>query len=282
MSELVAINDVRRQVRKIIHVGKGLPDDLRQEILDLNAAATPALLEILENEELARSASPGEGWAPVHAARLLGELRAADAVQPMLRLLADTDPMDVLHDRIILSLPEIGEPVVEPALRAYAGSDDPDFKASVASVLARTGVRDDRIFALLLENLRTAPSHGAGDLAEYGDERAVPYLAGAFDEYDIVQGDGPFVNQDLVELHAAIEELGGTITAAQEKKFRSAMAPADRWREQMRTALESRSPARRPARPGRNEPCWCGSTKKYKKCHLVSDEAGASTDRARA
>jgi len=25
-------------------------------------------------------------------------------------------------------------------------------------------------------------------------------------------------------------------------------------------------------KPGRNEPCWCGSGKKYKKCHLVADE----------
>ncbi|MBS1856331.1 MAG: SEC-C domain-containing protein [Acidobacteria bacterium] len=24
---------------------------------------------------------------------------------------------------------------------------------------------------------------------------------------------------------------------------------------------------------GRNDPCWCGSGKKYKKCHLASDEA---------
>ena len=27
-----------------------------------------------------------------------------------------------------------------------------------------------------------------------------------------------------------------------------------------------------PVRPGRNEPCWCGSGKKYKKCHAASDE----------
>jgi uncharacterized protein YecA (UPF0149 family) len=24
---------------------------------------------------------------------------------------------------------------------------------------------------------------------------------------------------------------------------------------------------------GRNDPCWCGSGKKYKKCHLSEDEA---------
>ncbi|MEX1367894.1 MAG: SEC-C metal-binding domain-containing protein [Nannocystaceae bacterium] len=25
------------------------------------------------------------------------------------------------------------------------------------------------------------------------------------------------------------------------------------------------------ARPGRNDPCWCGSGTKYKKCHLATD-----------
>ncbi|MBC7977927.1 MAG: SEC-C domain-containing protein [Myxococcales bacterium] len=28
-------------------------------------------------------------------------------------------------------------------------------------------------------------------------------------------------------------------------------------------------------RPGRNEPCWCGSTRKYKKCHLDDDQLAA-------
>ncbi len=31
-------------------------------------------------------------------------------------------------------------------------------------------------------------------------------------------------------------------------------------------------PVRRQATPGRNDPCWCNSGKKYKKCHLDSDE----------
>ena len=30
------------------------------------------------------------------------------------------------------------------------------------------------------------------------------------------------------------------------------------------------------AKPGRNEPCWCGSGKKYKKCHLRADESAPS------
>ncbi len=32
-------------------------------------------------------------------------------------------------------------------------------------------------------------------------------------------------------------------------------------------------PARKVERPGRNDACWCGSGKKYKKCHLREDES---------
>lgn len=34
-------------------------------------------------------------------------------------------------------------------------------------------------------------------------------------------------------------------------------------------------------KPGRNDPCHCGSGKKYKKCHLDSDESGAAMSRSR-
>ena len=33
--------------------------------------------------------------------------------------------------------------------------------------------------------------------------------------------------------------------------------------------------------PGRNEPCHCGSGKKYKQCHLEKDEAAARKARAK-
>jgi hypothetical protein len=36
-------------------------------------------------------------------------------------------------------------------------------------------------------------------------------------------------------------------------------------------------PVRRSATPGRNDPCWCGSGKKYKKCHLEPDEKSRAT-----
>jgi SEC-C motif len=38
---------------------------------------------------------------------------------------------------------------------------------------------------------------------------------------------------------------------------------------------EDIEPVVKPAQPGRNEACWCGSGKKYKKCHLQADEDAA-------
>jgi SEC-C motif len=36
------------------------------------------------------------------------------------------------------------------------------------------------------------------------------------------------------------------------------------------------------ATPGRNDPCHCGSGKKYKQCHLAADEAKARQVREKA
>lgn len=38
------------------------------------------------------------------------------------------------------------------------------------------------------------------------------------------------------------------------------------------------APVVAPLRPGRNDPCWCGSGKKYKKCHLAADEESKRPD----
>ena len=67
-----SIDDVRRRVRRIIHVGERLPPDIRRDVIEADADAIPALIEILENRELSLETAPGDGWAPAHAARLLG------------------------------------------------------------------------------------------------------------------------------------------------------------------------------------------------------------------
>ena len=225
-----------------------------------NAAIAP-LIDVMTD---------GDGYAPVHACRLLGELRACEAIVPMLHGLFETEWDDLLHDAIIQALPKIGPPVLELVLECWDEHDDLDLRFSLAGVLAGCGARDERIFERLIEQFENDPDGTAMYLAEYGDPRAIESLSQVFDAYDVVETEGPLRHEILIELRAAIEELGGTLTPQQLQKYDAAMEPVHRWRQAM--AAVKRAPSRR-ERPGRNEPCWCGSTKKYKKCHLDSDDA---------
>jgi hypothetical protein len=275
--------EARRIVRGLLSVTKESAHQLMDAILGLREDAIAPLLEILEDETLQLTSAQGEGMAPVHAVRLLGELRAVAAVEPMLRALRDTDWQDVLHDELYRALPAIGAAALEPALLAYAEASDPSHKMDIASVLCRLGVQDERIFTILLEILNSDPERGAMYLADYGDERGIEPLSRAFDAYEIVEGDRIFANQTAIEIRAAIEELGGALTPEQQVKLRKATNAADTFRRTIDAAMRGSAPTtrsvavpvRRNVRPGRNEACWCGSSRKYKKCHLSTDEGHA-------
>jgi hypothetical protein len=46
---------------------------VRERILSTATSAIPTLIEVLTDEALAMEDGPGGGYAPIHAARLLGE-----------------------------------------------------------------------------------------------------------------------------------------------------------------------------------------------------------------
>jgi len=218
---------------RLVGAGKRLEESVGGAILNRGSAVVPALLGILEDGELARQDAPGRGYAPVHAATLLSQLGAADAVAPMLRVLARCDPMDVLHSTLVDALESMGTPVLEPALAACAVAGSEDHRAAIASVLSGLGVRDDRILPVLLDALKDDVLLGAGLLAEYGDPAALAHLGAALDECELDPRSGLFSNQDVVELGAAIAELGGALTEAQ----RETVLAVDRAREVARAPL---------------------------------------------
>ena len=256
----------RERIIELLGVEKPLSRSER-EIIEVGAAVIPTLISILRDEELGAEDHPSGGWAPIHVTWLLGELRAEAAIAPMLELLRLTAWDAIIHDNIIQAMPMIGAPVVEPALQAYEEAVDGEFRSSVASILADCKVRDERIYQVLLDRFEADLGDAGLDLGTYGDPRALPYLHAAFDEFEIVEnGDATFANGMLVDLRGNIEELGGKLSVEQEAKFEIAMAPEE---------IVVQPPAVRRERPGRNDVCWCGSTKKYKKCHLESDELAA-------
>lgn len=85
---------------------------------------------LLEDEDDDTEDDDGGGWASIHAVDLLADLKAETAIGPMLRVRAETDWDFIIHDRIILRLPELGAPVLEPAL-SMLGEGPPDAEDEV-------------------------------------------------------------------------------------------------------------------------------------------------------
>jgi SEC-C motif len=245
----------------------------------------PALIALLEAGLADDQAAP-EG-ALFHAVDLLGALGDARAVPSLLRCLEQDDLFDGLAPPAAAALRTLGPAAVEGCLAAYAMTTDEAFRDRLAGVLSQCGVHDERLYACLVETLQRTPELGANYLAEYGEARALDVLAHAFDTLPLRDEETPLANHVFIELRAAIEELGGQLTAAQHQKFEAADAARRRLVAQMHWVVDPpaapawRTPLRatsfagtRPSRPagtrklGRNAPCWCGSGKKYKKCHL--------------
>jgi hypothetical protein len=75
-------------------------------------------------------------------------------------------------------------------------------------------------------------------------------------------------------IHATIE--GGDVHPVRELQAREAVWWAcEKNKDERVSAIVQerlRMPSNSVRKPGRNEPCWCGSGKKYKNCHLRQDE----------
>ncbi len=280
------MNESREAIERLAAwQGDALPGELCEELVEVGSAAVPALIRLLAEAE--------GGWASAQAAMILGKIADPRAIEPLLRALAECDPETMFHEKLILALERFGQAGVAPALAAHDTSDDSRFRGDVLCALSSSGARDERLFALLMEALEAEHRASAwgiapANLAEYGDSRALGRLLEVFDELP-AELETAVDDQVLFELEDAIETLGGTLTTGQKERIEKARAARKAFfaRRRNRRALDfaasqavlppSRVPVRKAARPGRNDPCWCASGKKYKKCHLAADEAPASS-----
>ena len=263
-----------------------LPEAVQAQVLATGSAMVPALIALLEEALTDGAVDPG--WTPAHAATLLGLLGGVQAVPVLLRILEHYAVIDAYHTEAAEALSMLGQPAIEACLEAYATTNNEDLQAGIASVLSRCATQDERSYQTLLDFCEQSPELGAIYVAEYGDSRAIPALSQLFDALPMHEHDDAVIsNHVFVELRSAIEELGGQLTAAQRAKADRADAPRRRLAAQMQEAVKrlaaqpqpieqaSSLPAesggsviRKPRKVGRNAPCWCGSGKKYKHCHL--------------
>jgi uncharacterized protein DUF1186 len=187
-------------------------------------------------------------WAPIHAWRALGQLRAAEAVEPLLSL------HDTLEDKdwILQELPAvyglIGSPAV-PALSAYLADPEHDLWSRVAAAngLAKIGQRHPEARAAAIAAISSVLERHAehdealngslvSDLIDLMAVEAAPTIERAFADDDV----DTMVAGDWEDVQIALGLLTERSTP------RPSYNPLSRTSTRKRAAIISRSEMTRP------------------------------------
>lgn len=103
--------------------------------MGLSTDDVPELLRMIDDESLYDlDLSGAESWAPIHAWRALGQLRAAEAAEPLTRLLnrIETDDDDYAIEDIPTALAMIGAPAIAPLMTVIGDRDASEYVRSAA------------------------------------------------------------------------------------------------------------------------------------------------------
>ena len=261
------------------------------------ASALPWLLAVIEDDDLAHDELWDVAGAPALAALVVGRLGLDEAARPLARrcvAIEAEDPMETrTSEGVREALLALRRPAVDAALDIL--DDPPDGGIHVFStlheVLAGAEEKSDRIYRHLVGLLRQHVPWAAELLAQYGDERAIDLLRAILTRTPAKDPHGPGASLHVDNLCRAIERLGGRLTADEALKRDEAdrLEAAEYEYDEdddffspddtpfLQEPPEPVEELARGKRPGRNDPCWCNSGKKYKRCHLRSDEAKEAT-----
>jgi tetratricopeptide (TPR) repeat protein len=206
-------NDVNEVLAELRRAGQHPDSALLDRVKDLGPAAVGPLVAMATDASLyeAETESP-EVWMPLHAVRILGELGAAAAVEPLLPLLAWDD--EWLDQLLPECLGRIGAPALLP-LRAYLfdRSHDVWARSRAAEALKRMAQRhpDQRadVIAALVACLDPAETQALdderlnafviSDLLDLKASEAAPAMRRAFDE--------DRVDRRIVDVDSVYQEL---------------------------------------------------------------------------
>ncbi|HET7754057.1 MAG TPA: SEC-C metal-binding domain-containing protein [Anaeromyxobacteraceae bacterium] len=152
--------------------------------------------------------------------------------------------------------------------------------------LDRCGVRlsDAEVRGAVVRALKDDPITGPAWVATYGDPRAIAELSRALDAHQPHRDCAVLDYLEVLGLGTAIDMLGGGVVESQCRKIAEYAARQDgEWGDDGDAAramladvtplARRTAPTRRGPRLGQNDPCHCGSGKKYKACHLDLDRA---------
>jgi hypothetical protein len=126
---MTTVTPLETLLEQLLVAGEDPQAGLLQAVEDQGQAAVPSLIEVATDPDLiwADSDSP-QVWAPTHAMRLLGRLRAAAAVPPLLALLEEEADAEWIHEELPDVLAQVGPAAIEP-LKDFAAGRHRDLHA---------------------------------------------------------------------------------------------------------------------------------------------------------
>jgi HEAT repeat protein len=182
-------------------------------LLGLEDRHVPALVRMAADPALhgAEERDPA-GWAPVHAWRALGQLRAPAAAEPLLELLRRELASDWVFQEVPLVLGMIGPAALPGAtMLLFDDGANEELRIAATQVIATTGLeypeRRDEAAALLVKQLEDWKDQGrslnaflVSGLVELQEKEAAPLMEAAFAGNAVnpeVNGDWEDVQIDL-------------------------------------------------------------------------------------
>jgi hypothetical protein len=230
----------------------------------------PALIAMACDETLNDAdEDSSEVWGPTHAWRALGQMRAADATEPLLRLLRRFPDDDVMTGELPEVFGMIGPPAIAP-LRAFLESVPREtyVYSNVADGIKEVALRHPDRRAECIDIL-------AGFLTDLGNanDELAGFIVSCLLDLRAVEAIGPI--RDAFHRNAVDYDIAGDLEDIEIelglRKSRTSPKPMNKlWTRLLGQAtLPQAEPRATSAKVGRNDPCPCGSGKKYKKCCLV-------------
>jgi SEC-C motif len=239
--------------------------------------------------------------------------RGADCA-PLLLGVLNAYGEDLLHEddglvvRALALLGEIGDPAALPALAKFVPLEDDTIggaarwaflriarrrPAEALDIIRHLSIGAEALdLAALAQQLCLMPEVPgrsqvllslADNIAEFDKDERDLVIVSMLTSAHVMQGAGS-------ESAAAIEaQFGALLSREARKELKSLRAEIEEARQEI---VEAEEPSlydvclegfdmvddetfeRAEPKRGRNEPCWCGSGKKYKKCHLDADSQG--------
>jgi hypothetical protein len=251
-------------------------------------------LEAIDVSLLDRVLARGADCAPL----LLGTLNAYGE-----DLLHDNDGLVV---RALALLGEIGDPAALPALAKFVPLEDDTIggaarwaflriarrrPAEALDVVRHLSIGAEALdLAALAQQLCLMPDVPgrcevllglADNLAEFDKDERDLVIVSMLTSAHVMQGAGSEAAASIEKQHGAL------LSRAARKELKNLRAEIEAARQEIAEAeepsiydvclegfdlVDDETFERAEPKLGRNEPCWCGSGKKYKKCHLDADE----------